>query len=153
MTTDDASAALTEVRSTLLFIGTKGPGGDHFMLANWGTQASFDPWRYVILLKKTSHTLANAKAAKSFTVNLLDAPQKALVTRLMKAHGDGEKGEAGPSGAPRLPQAYAGFDCKVLDVLDVGGDHALVVADVLDGWKRDGGPALTVQDAKLSYAG
>lgn len=153
MTTDDASAALTEVRTTLLLIGTTGVGGAHFMIANWGTQASFDPWRYVLALKKASHTLANVKAAKSFTVNLVRPGDKALVAALMKAKGEGHKGEKGSAGAPRLPEAFAGFDCTVVDVHDVGGDHVLVAADVVDGWKKGDGPAATVQEMGLSYAG
>lgn len=153
MSIDDASAALSEIRSTLLLIGTKGDTGDHFMVANWGTQASFDPWRYVIALKKTSHTLAHAKKRKAFTVNLLHPDQKQVVTETMKSKGEGKKGDKGPVDAPRLPESFAGFDCKVLEVHDDAGDHMLVIADIVDGWKKGDGPAATVQELKLSYAG
>lgn len=153
MTTDDASAALTQVRSTLMIIGSTGATGPHFMVGNWGTQASFDPWRFVFLLKKAARTLQNVKANGSFTVNLIDAPQKPVVLSLMKSKGEGHKGEKGALDAPRLPEAYAGFDCKFIDVVEIGGDHVLVVADVVDGWKKGEGPALTVGDAGLSYAG
>lgn len=153
MTTDDASAALTQVRSTLMIIGSTGATGPHFMVGNWGTQASFEPWRFVFLLKKSARTLQNVKASGSFTVNLIDAPQKAVVMQLMKAKGEGHTGEKGPLDAPRLPEAYAGFDCKLLEAHDIGGDHVLVVADVVDGWKKGEGPALTVGEAGLSYAG
>lgn len=153
MTIDDASAALSEIRSTLLVVGTRGPNGDHFMVANWGTQASFDPWRYVICVKKTAHTLEYLKGHKAFTISLLDGAHKKLVMEIMKSKGDGHKGEKSATDVPRLPESYAGFDCRLLKVEDVGGDHALVVADVVDGWKRGDGPALAVQDLKLSYAG
>jgi flavin reductase (DIM6/NTAB) family NADH-FMN oxidoreductase RutF len=153
MPTDDASAALAEIRTTLLILGTAGAGGPHFMIGNWGTQASFDPWRFVMLLKKSAHTLDYAKKQHAFTVNLLDASQKPLVLQFMKAKGEGHKGERGPLDAPRLPEAFAGVDCKVLETHDIGGDHVLVVADVVDGWKKGDGPALTVGEAGLSYAG
>jgi len=129
MTVEDASAALSEIRSTLLVVGTQGESGPHFMIANWGTQASFDPWRYVLLVKKAAHTLAYLQKQRAFTVNLLNgsAEPGPLVKELMKRKGEGRKAEKGPLEAPRLPEAYAGFDCRVLETLDVGGDHALVV--------------------------
>src|SRR5688500_14411989 len=101
MTTDDASAALGELETTLLLVGTTSPQGAHFMVANWGTQASFDPWRYVIALKKTSHTLAYARERRALTVNLLPKGAKTVVTGIMKAKGEGHAAEPGPAGAPR----------------------------------------------------
>lgn len=153
MTIDDASAALSELRSTLLILGTSGLSGPHFMVGNWGTQASFDPWRFVMALKKSAHTLDYAKEHHAFTVNLLAKDQRPVVLALMKAKGEGHAAEKAAVDAPRLPEAYAGFDCKVIETTDIGGDHLLVVADVVDGWKRGDGPAMTVQDAGLSYAG
>jgi flavin reductase (DIM6/NTAB) family NADH-FMN oxidoreductase RutF len=152
MTVDDASAALSELRYTLLILGTNGPSGPHFMVGNWGTQASFDPWRFVMLLKRDANTLANVRARGAFTVNLLDEARRDAARQVMKGKADGQ-GEKGALDAPRLPGAYAGFDCRLLDVHDVGGDHVLVVADVVDGWKTGDGPALTLGDLKLSYSG
>lgn len=153
MSTDDASAALSQMQTTLLILGTTGPTGPHFMVGNWGVQASFDPWRFVMLLKKTAHTLDYARTHHAFTVNLLDKAHKKLVTDIMKAKGEGRSSEKGPVDAPRLPEAFAGIDCKVLETYDIGGDHMLVVADVVDGWKKGDGPAMSVGDAGLSYAG
>lgn len=153
MTIDDASAALSELHTTLLILGTSGASGPHFMIGNWGTQASFDPWRFVMLLKKSAHTLDYAKKHHAFTVNLLPKGQKDLVLKLMKAKGEGHASAKASVDAPRLPEAFAGFDCKVLETHDIGGDHLLVVADVVDGWKKGEGPAMTVQDTGLSYAG
>lgn len=153
MTIEDASAALSEIRTTLLILGTSGAKGPHFMVANWGTQASFDPWRFVMLMKKSAHTLDYANKHHAFTVNLLNKEQKPVVLALMKAKGEGHAGEKAAVDAPRLPEAFAGFDCKVIQTSDIGGDHMLVVADIIDGWKKGDGPAMTVQDAGLSYAG
>ena len=74
--TDDASSALSAIRSTILIVGTKSPKGPHFMIANWGTQASFDPWRYVIALKKEAHTTSYAKSHDAFTINLVTKDDK-----------------------------------------------------------------------------
>ena len=153
MTIDDASAALSELHTTLLILGTSGASGPHFMIGNWGTQASFDPWRFVMLLKKSAHTLDYAKKHHAFTVNLLKKDQKDVAIAIMKAKGEGRKAEKASVDAPRLPEAFAGFDCKVLETHDIGGDHLLVVSDVVDGWKKGDGPALLVKDAGLSYAG
>ena len=153
MSTDDASGALSQFQTTLFVLGTTGPRGPHFMVANWGIQASFDPWRFVMLLKKQAHTLDYARKHHAFTVNLLEKGQKALIAEILKAKGEGRRGDVGSVDAPRLPEAYAGIDCKVLDTHDIGGDHMLVVADIVDGWKKGDGPALTVGEAGMNYAG
>lgn len=150
MTIDDASSALSRLRSTLLILGTKRPDGPHYMVANWGVQASFDPWRFVMMLKRSSHTRHYAKTNGAFTVNLLDASQKALAAGIQKAKGEGHGGEGGALDAPRLPEAFAGFDCKVLEERDIGGDHLLFVCDIVDGWSKSDGPALMLADIKQS---
>jgi len=153
MSVDDASAALSEMRYTAYLVGTLGPRGPHFMLGNWGTQASFDPWRFVCMIKRTAHTLENLKARRAFTINLVDAAHKARIQDIMRRKGEGLPGGKGALDAPRLEGSFAGFDCKVLDVHDTGGDHMLVVAEVVDGWKTGDGPAVALDDLALSYAG
>lgn len=153
MSIDDASAALSELHTTILVLGTSGAKGPHFMVGSWGTQASFDPWRFVMLMKKSAHTFDYARKHHAFTVNLLQKEQKPLLLSLMKAKGEGHAGEKASVDAPRLPESFAGFDCKVIDTYDIGGDHMLVVSDVVDGWKKGEGPAMLVEDAGLSYAG
>jgi flavin reductase (DIM6/NTAB) family NADH-FMN oxidoreductase RutF len=153
MSVDDASAALGAVRSTLLVVGTQGEQGPHFMVANWGTQASFDPWRYVIAIKKTARTLRFLQEHGAFTINLLDEERKALVKEAMKKRGGKLEAAKGALDAPRLQGSFAGWDCQLLQVVDTGGDHVLVVADVKDGWKGGDGPALTLGDLDLSYGG
>ena len=155
MSIDDASAALSEIRYSLLILGTQGEKGPHFMVGNWGVQASFDPWRFVFLAKKSSHMLQYAQKHGAFTVNLLsekDAYQP-LVKEIMKKKGDGHASKKGSLDAPRLPEAFAGYDCKLLQAIDIGGDHMLLVADVVDGWKSGEGPAVVLADLKLSYSG
>lgn len=155
MSIDDASAALSEIRYSLLILGTQGEEGAHFMVGNWGVQASFDPWRFVFAAKKTSHMLRYAQKHGAFTVNLLSesSDYAPLVKEIMKKKGDGHKSAKGSLAAPRLPEAYAGFDCKLLQAIDVGGDHVILVADVVDGWKSGEGPAVVLADMKLSYSG
>lgn len=153
--TEAASEALSLVHSTFLIVGTKGPeGGPHYMVANWGTQASFDPWRYVIAIKNVARTLKNAKDAGAFTVNLLEASKKDVVKEILKTKGwNDHAADEGPTDAPRLPEAYAGFDCRVLDTIDVGGDHTLVVGEVVGGWKTKDAKPLMLGDMALSYSG
>lgn len=167
MTTDDASAALSELRYTALLVGTytanvggtptrgsfEPPPQAHFMFANWGTQASFEPWRFVIAIKTKAHTLANIRATKAFTLNLVDRGSGALAREVLKKKGDGFASTKGPTGGARLQGAYAGFDCRLVETHDIGGDHTLVVGEVVDGWKRGDGPALTLPELELSYSG
>lgn len=153
MTTDDASAALSELRYTAFVVGTQGAVGPHFMFANWGTQASFEPWRFVVAIKAKAHTLANVRAAKALTLNLLDLGSATLAREVMKKNGDGLAAKEGAAGAPRLEGAYAGFDCRLVETHDIGGDHVLVVGEVVDGWKTGDGPAVTLPELDLRYSG
>jgi flavin reductase (DIM6/NTAB) family NADH-FMN oxidoreductase RutF len=151
---DAASAALSLVPTAFLVIGTRGPQGAHYMVANWGTQASFDPWRYVIALKNEARTLRYAKEAGGFTVNFLDEAHKGVVKEVLKSKGwDGHAGKEGVTQAPRLPEAFAGFDCRLLDTIDVGGDHQLAIGEIVAGWKDEEAEPLTLADLKMSYSG
>jgi flavin reductase (DIM6/NTAB) family NADH-FMN oxidoreductase RutF len=153
-TTDAASDALRSLHYTLLIVGSKGPSGAHWMVANWGTQASFEPRRFVIALKNDARTLEYAKHKGAFTINLLDAEHGALARDVLKTHGlDEHEGEEATVEAPRLPEAVAGFDCQLVEAHDIGGDHTLVTADVVGGWKRGDAKALMLEDLRLSYAG
>lgn len=151
---DETSFALGAVQTTFLVVGTQGPKGPHYMVANWGTQASFEPWRYVLALEEDSHTRKYVQERGAFTINLVDAAHKDLVKTILKTKGwDGHAGEEGPVEAPRLPEAFTGFDCKLLDAVDIGGDHVLAVAEIVGGWKKGEGPALTLADMRMSYSG
>lgn len=153
MTSEASSAALSELPYPLFVVGTTGPTGPHFMIANWGTQASFTPRRFAVAIKGKARTLANLRNQGAFTINLLDPSRKPLVTELMKKKGEGANAGTGPLPAPRLDGAYAGFDCRLVQVVETGGDHALVIGEVVDGWKRGAGPALTLGDLGFSYSG
>lgn len=154
MTAEDASAALSEIRSTLLVVGTQGETGPHFMIANWGTQASFEPRRFVLALESDSHTAKYVRERGAFTVGLVDAQHKDLVKTILKKKGwDGHEGEEARVEAPRLPEAFAGIDCRLVDLLEIGGDHVLAVGDVVGGWKKGEGPALRLDEMHMSYSG
>lgn len=149
-----AGDALTLVPYPAFVVGTTNEAGSpHFMLANWGTQASFEPWRFVVALTNTARTLAYAKRGQAFTVNLLDSNQKNTPRAIVRAKGADQPFTPGATKAPRLAASFAGFDCVLTDVLEIGGDHVLLVGEVVSGWKTQDATALGLADAGMRYAG
>jgi flavin reductase (DIM6/NTAB) family NADH-FMN oxidoreductase RutF len=60
------------------------------------------------------------------------------------------------TGCPVLEGAAAYVECEVLDILDVGGDHDLVVGRIVGaGVQKEGevGDTLSLPDLGWSYAG
>ena len=142
-----------------LFVVTASHGGEiSGACINWVTQASFQPPLVVLGLKNDSHTLAHVKAGGAFAVNVLATGQKDLAYSFFKPTTvDGNKlsgyeFETGGTGAPLLLDAPAWCECKLAEVVE-GGDHTVVVAEVVEaGVRRESAP-LTLSELGVFYGG
>lgn len=79
-----------------------------------------------------------------FVINVLAAQQRDLALLFAGRRTDRFAGlpvTAGPAGVPRLDGAVAQLDCRRHDILP-GGDHAIVVGEVLGVTCTDGEPLL-----------
>jgi flavin reductase (DIM6/NTAB) family NADH-FMN oxidoreductase RutF len=112
---------------------------DHnVMVANWFTQVSFEPRLVVLGLQADSHTFGLVSASQVFGVNIFRKADADIIKQFTKSrakHPDKPQSmnyTDGPlTGVPLLDEAAATLECRVKQVVDAGGDHAIVVAEVV----------------------
>jgi flavin reductase (DIM6/NTAB) family NADH-FMN oxidoreductase RutF len=133
------------------------------MVANWITQSSFEPRLVTLALQKTSYSHDMITKGKVFAVNLFKTAEAEGIKPFTKSR---KKNPAkmetadftpGPeTGCPILAGATAYLECKVRQVVDVGGDHDLIVAEVVGaGLKEKVNPSdiLSLPDLGWNYSG
>ncbi|MBI1818595.1 MAG: flavin reductase family protein [Deltaproteobacteria bacterium] len=104
---------------------------------NWVTQASFEPPLVVVGVKTDSNAFPVIKASGAFALNVLGKGQQALAFAFFKSvtpEGDtiaGQRFRRGTTGAPLLESTPAFVECRLREVVE-GGDHAIVVGEVVD---------------------
>ena len=97
---------------------------------------SLAPPSLVVLLQRSSSTLASLRQAGAFAVNLLAAQHGPLAERFsgrggVKGEARFDEGEWLPlvSGAPALADALASLDCRVEEILE-RHTHAIIIGAV-----------------------
>jgi len=151
--------ALRKIPHGVYVVGVKQDAHLNAFTATWLTQVSFTPPLVALGIKKDSHSFDMIKHDKVFSVNLLGKDQKALAEHFVKpASVVGEKLKAvphrpGKTGAPVLDEAIAYFECELREVANEGGDHAVVIGEVVEAGVHKDEPALTLTDTGWHYGG
>lgn len=133
------------------------------MVANWVMQVSFEPRLIALGLQKTSYSYGLIKDGGVFAVNIFNKADIQEIKSFTKSRAKNpNKVETadftpGPvTGCPILAGAAAYLEVKVQQVVDVGGDHDIVVGEVVGAGVRTPGDAsdtLTLASIGWSYAG
>jgi flavin reductase (DIM6/NTAB) family NADH-FMN oxidoreductase RutF len=133
------------------------------MVANWLMQVSFEPRLVALGLSKTAYTHGLVGQSRVFAVNLFRREDQEAIKPFSKGRAKKpEKMEGAPhtpapvTGCPLLAGAAAYLECRVTQIVDTGGDHDLVIAEVVGaGVVTPAEPAdmLTLPDLGWSYAG
>ena len=151
--------ALRKIPHGVYIVGVKQGKELNAFTGTWLTQVSFTPPLVALGIKKDSHSLAMIKADKVFSVNVLGKEQKSIAEHFVKpAAVVGEKlkevrHRAGKTGAPILEDAIAYFECEVREIANEGGDHAVVIGEVVEAGVQRDEPALTLLDTGWHYGG
>jgi len=125
---------------------------------SWLSQASFEPPRIVVGLRRDSTIWQTVQAAGSFVVNLLGSGQKDLASRFFRHVQADEKTlggcpyHTGLVGAPILDDVPAYLECRVAQTIDAG-DHTLFLADIVEAGVQHEMPALTMAETTWHYGG
>ena len=135
----------------------------NIMVANWVMQTSFEPRYIAIGLQRKSFTHKLIEDGKVFGVNIFNKADSEAVKPFTKgrAKNPNKVEEAdytdGPeTGCPLLVQAAAYLECQLVDIIDIGGDHDIVVGEVIGAGVIKPGESsdtLTMPDIGWSYAG
>lgn len=135
----------------------------NIMVANWEMQTSFDPRLVVIGLQRTSFTHGLIKDGRVFAINIFNQSDAEAFKPFTKGRAknpekvkDAVFTDGPETGCPILEGAAAYLECKVIEICNVGGDHDLVVGEVIGaGVNKPGDPSetLNLPDLGWSYAG
>jgi len=133
------------------------------MVANWITQASFEPRLLAIGLQKTCFSYSLIEKSAVFALNLFlkeDVDSMKPFTKGRSKNPDKMNNavytNAPVTGCPILENAAAYLECKLVAIHETGGDHNLVVGEVVGAGNIKEGDvkdSLTLMDLGWSYAG
>ncbi len=133
------------------------------MVVNWVSQMSFSPRLLAVGIQKSCYSHGVVTAGGVFGLNIfLQADSEAIMgitSGRAKKPGKMENAEysaAPATGVPVLAGAAAYIECKVTQIIDIGGDHDIVVGEAINAdVMKDGGPPAMLSLTQLgwSYAG
>jgi flavin reductase (DIM6/NTAB) family NADH-FMN oxidoreductase RutF len=133
------------------------------MVCNWIIQASFHPRRVVMGLQKTCYTHGVVEAGRVFCLNLFRKEDKEAMMPFTKSRSKRpDKMEKATytttpeTGCPVLEGAAAYIECRVIDIVDIGGDHDILVGEPVGAavlQEAEVGDMMTLPHFGWSYAG
>lgn len=150
--------ALRMVPYGLYIAGAWHQGAVHAFLLTWFSQCSFKPPLVMVGVRKDGHAHDMILGSKVFSVNFLGPDQQPLAADFLKhaeVKGDRISGHAWKPGVTRCPvldEAAAWVECKVVQVTP-GGDHTVIVGEVVEAGVRRDVPSLTHTDTGWHYGG
>jgi flavin reductase (DIM6/NTAB) family NADH-FMN oxidoreductase RutF len=133
------------------------------MVANWVSQVSFEPRLVALGLQKTSYSYGLIKQGRVFAINIFHKDDQEIMMPFCKSRAKfANKMEeatfttAPLTGCPVLKGASAYIEFAVKKIIDIGGDHDIIVGEPV-GAKvlkpAEVGDVLTLPHLGWSYAG
>ncbi len=150
--------ALRKIVHGVYVIGVRGEGKLNAFTATWVSQVSFEPPLVMIAVRKASISHQMIEQSKVFVINLLASGQKLLAQHFLKpAHLGGDKLEGiphrlGVTEAPILQEAAAYLECRVREI-HTGGDHSIVIGEVIEAGVQQDVEPLTLKETGWQYGG
>jgi len=146
---------LRRIPSGLYVIGVRRDAELHAFTASWLMQTSITPPAVVLGVRRRSRVLALLTPGSHLSVNFVGKDDRALVQHFFTRGCDdrlaGIPVRVGRTGAPILEQAIGYLECEVRAVVDEFGDHAPIIAEVVEaGLVRDVEP-LIMNDTPWHY--
>lgn len=163
MTTDPIKEALHRLPYGFYSITSRHGDEVNAMVGNWLTQASFEPRLIVFGLAKKAHSHEVIRQGGVFAVNIFNKDDQEAMMPFTKARAkrpdkmDNADWTPGPAtGCPILAGAAAFIECRMAQLVDIGGDHDLLVGEVVNAGILKPGEVtdtLTLPHVGWSYAG
>lgn len=140
-----------------------GQGELNIMVANWLSQVSFTPRLVALGLAKSAFSHELIERGRVFGVNIFRKEDDRLIKYYTKSRTrNPDKLSAAPYslspeiGVPVVEGAAANLELRVTEILDVGGDHDVVIGEVVGAQvfkPGDCAETLTLPHLGWSYAG
>ena len=163
MSNDPIKDALRLIPYGFYGITSRSEDDVNIMVANWITQVSFTPRLVAIGLQKSSHTHGVVEKGRVFAINIFNMDDQESIMPYTKGRAknpdkvkDAKFSNAPVTGTPILDGAAAYIEFKVVDIVDIGGDHDIIVgepvgAEILK--PIESGQVLNLPELGWSYAG
>jgi flavin reductase (DIM6/NTAB) family NADH-FMN oxidoreductase RutF len=143
-----------------LYVMTSADGDERGgMLVTWVTQASFDPPLLAVAVQNSAHTPGLIRKSGAFSLNFMADEQRKEAGAFGQEYAKvGDKltrytNQPGPAtGSPILDDALGYLECRVSGWLS-GGDHDLVMAEIVDAQVKHDDTLMTTVSSGMSYAG
>ena len=125
----------------------------------WLSQASFRPPLVMTAIRRESNAFQCLVESRVAAVHVLAHTQQELAakffrpTRIVDGLLNGEPFVEGKTAVPILTNAPAYVECAVRQIVDTGGDHAVVILEVADAECREQVPPLTIAASPWEYGG
>jgi flavin reductase (DIM6/NTAB) family NADH-FMN oxidoreductase RutF len=125
----------------------------------WVSQASFKPLLIMTAIRRESNAFKCLAESRVAAVHVLGLHQQALAakffrpTRRTDGHLNGEPFAEGKTSVPILSGTPAFVECSVRQIFDTGGDHAVVILEVVHAECRAEVPPLTIAASPWEYGG
>ena len=125
---------------------------------NWMSQCSFTPPLLMLGVKGDSRVHELVKQSGRFALSMLGSGQGDLAFAFFKPtqHSEGKLNnisyETTETGAPIITDAPAWLECRLAHIYE-GGDHSVVVGEVVNAGVKREGSMLTLAELGLKYGG
>lgn len=138
-------ASLSRFASGITVLTTRSADGrDLGMTATAFSSLSLDPPLVLVCIDRAASMAPALESATHLAVHVLGADQEAISRQFALKEGDRFAGLAitrGAGGVPLVPGALVQLQCRITE-RHAGGDHVIVVAEVLAAEVADGDPLL-----------
>ena len=135
--------------------------GDHYGAATvtWLSQASFKPPLLMAAVRPESNVFQCLRRSGTVVVHVLGAEHQGIAlnffvpTAACDGRINGEPFADGVTGAPVLTRLGVWIECRVVRVIETGGDHAVVIMEAVDAQCRAPVEPLTIAGSPWEYGG
>lgn len=125
----------------------------------WVSQASFKPPLVMVALRTDSNAFQCLSQSRIAAIHILSSDQQDIAQKFFSPTKEesgainGEPFVGGKTSAPILKNLPAYLECRVVQILDEGGDHAIVVMEVVEAECRKEVRPLTIGESPWEYGG
>ena len=133
------------------------------MVLNWFSQVSFEPQHVAVGLQNTSYSMKLVENSKKFVINIFHKDDAETIKPFTKSREknpekfrDTKYSEGPVTGIPVLDDAAAYLELEVVEIIDTGAGHSVVIAKVVGGDVRkefNAAETLSLPQLGWSYAG
>jgi flavin reductase (DIM6/NTAB) family NADH-FMN oxidoreductase RutF len=135
--------------------------GDRYGAATvtWVSQASFRPPLIMVAVRPDSNVFQCLRDSRVATLHILGGDQQHLAETFFSPTTtdpggiNGEPFTEGKTSAPVLLNVPAYVECRVHQIIDGGGDHAVVIMEAVEAECRRQVRPLTIRESPWEYGG